>query len=107
VATADLKVEVTIDTEEFERQLRHARSSALLSAADVFLTSWLTMYTDSIFPEPEPGRHGSTVDACSARALRWGVEEAARKLQDMARRALRDPATRKTKVVDGRVVEVE
>ena len=32
---------------------------------------WSKAYSTDFFPEPEPGEHGKTVDACSARMGRW------------------------------------
>ena len=33
-------------------------------------------YPEDVFPEPEPGEHGETVDACSARASRGALKAA-------------------------------
>ena len=60
---------VTIAVERMSTQKR----SAARAMPDVIalLEERLGRYPVDVFPEPPPGEHGATVDACSARAIRF------------------------------------
>ncbi len=43
-------------------------------------------YPKDIFPEPSAGEHGDSVDTCSARAIRWTLEEIKHRILKAAQR---------------------
>ena len=49
---------------------REAATLAERERAIAVVQAFLDSYPLNIFTDPEPGKHGETVDACSARALR-------------------------------------
>lgn len=38
------------------------------------IKDWIDHYPKSVFPDPPAGKHGGTVDACSARAIRLALK---------------------------------
>jgi len=69
------------------RKIRNARIGGWKDGLEVaahILETKLSHYPVSIFPEPPPGMHGKTVDACSASALRIGLRQWADEVRHMA-----------------------
>lgn len=48
----------------------HALVALVAAQAAAIAERWARAYPTAVFPDPPPGQHGRTVDACSARAAR-------------------------------------
>lgn len=73
---------------------------AIDSAAQVVLR-YLSAYPIEVFPQAPAGKHGKTVDSCSASALRSvlpSIAEDIQKLKRVNRFSAKDKKARKTKV---------
>ena len=64
----------------FEDVARQAAADEREKAAGI-MDGWFAAYPLDIFPEPPPGEHGETVDACSARMGRHVAERAAEQIR--------------------------
>lgn len=57
-------------TTEMIAALRKQGARRERSEIVTLLRRWKAHYRTSLFKEPPPGKHGKTVDGCSARAIR-------------------------------------
>jgi hypothetical protein len=65
-----------------EEVVRIARDTDNEAGIVAWLERWLGCYSTDVFPEPEPGKHGLTVDGCSARAFRVALTNAIRGIRE-------------------------
>lgn len=72
---------------KISRDERLRRQGAKQMRRDVIdlVLEWQSHYPKSLFKDPPPGRHGKTVDGCSARAIRMVLRGILKDLRDRDR----------------------
>lgn len=69
-------------TAEIVASLRKQGASRERSEIIQLIRQWKSHYPTTVFKDPPPGKHGKTVDACSARAIRMVLRGILKDLKD-------------------------